>query len=57
MFEAAERLIAGNPQLGFHVRLTVLLGQRQRRLLSARISAMTLGMCSRNANAANARPR
>ncbi len=25
--DAAERLIAGDPQLGFHVRLTVLLGQ------------------------------
>jgi ParB family chromosome partitioning protein len=27
MLEAAERLIAGDPQLGFHVRMTVLLGQ------------------------------
>lgn len=30
MLEAAERLIAGDPQLGFHVRLTVLLGQKPR---------------------------
>jgi ParB family chromosome partitioning protein len=28
MLDAAERLIAGDPQLGFHVRLTVLLGRR-----------------------------
>ena len=28
MLDAAERLIAGDPQLGFHVRLTVLLGQK-----------------------------
>jgi ParB family transcriptional regulator, chromosome partitioning protein len=28
MLDAAERLIAGNSQLGFHVRLTVLLGQK-----------------------------
>ncbi len=28
MLDAAERLIAGNPQLGFHVRLAVLLGQK-----------------------------
>jgi ParB family transcriptional regulator, chromosome partitioning protein len=28
MIEAAERLIGGDPQLGFHVRLMVLLGQK-----------------------------
>ncbi len=28
MLESAERLIAGDPQLGFHVRLTLLLGQK-----------------------------
>jgi hypothetical protein len=28
MLDAAERLIAGDPQLGFHVRLVVLLGQK-----------------------------
>ena len=28
MLDAAERLIAGDQQLGFHVRLTVLLGQK-----------------------------
>ena len=28
MLEAADRLIGGDPQLGFHVRLTVLLGER-----------------------------
>jgi ParB family chromosome partitioning protein len=28
MLDAAERLIAGDPQLGFHVRLIVLLGQK-----------------------------
>jgi ParB family transcriptional regulator, chromosome partitioning protein len=28
MLEAAERLIAGDPQLGFHVRLTLLLGRK-----------------------------
>jgi hypothetical protein len=28
MLEAAELLIGGEPQLGFHVRLTLLLGQR-----------------------------
>ena len=28
MLEAAERLITGDPQLGFHVRLTVLLGNK-----------------------------
>ena len=28
MIEAAERLIAGEQQLGFHVRLTLLLGQK-----------------------------
>jgi hypothetical protein len=28
LLDAAERLIAGDPQLGFHARLTVLLGQK-----------------------------
>lgn len=28
MLDSAERLIVGDPQLGFHVRLTVLLGQK-----------------------------
>ena len=28
MLEAAERLIGGGSQLGFHVRLTLLLGQK-----------------------------
>ena len=28
MLEAAERLIGGNAQLGFHVRLTLLLGEK-----------------------------
>jgi ParB family chromosome partitioning protein len=28
MLETAERLIAGDPQLGFHVRLTIILGRK-----------------------------
>ena len=43
MLEAAERLIAGDPQLGFHVRLTVLLGQKAAASLSPRIFAIPLG--------------
>ena len=32
MLDAAERLIGGDPQLGFHVRLTVLLGLKSRKI-------------------------
>jgi hypothetical protein len=37
MLDAAERLIGGDPQLGFHVRLTVLLGLSPARSLEAAV--------------------
>ena len=58
MLEAAERLIGGDPQLGFHVRLICAPRARSRRhQLRPKISAITPGAWSPNANAANARPR